>query len=987
MTSDPSPEANHEQSQDVQVGGDFRVEGQGHRVDFSQTHIGTQIIQISAATVTTRPLLPDSPYKGLKKFRAEDRDYFFGREPLAQDLLKDCQARSLILLLGASGSGKSSVVQAGLLPQLRELPGGGWLDLTCKPDRDPFMALFAALVQREYDQTAAAIALRPNPDTLIQLVTTLKPAQTRWLIYLDQFEELFTLSQPEQREAFIQNLVNLYQFLQAPEHRSIAQTVKLILTMRTDFLDRFSAYPGLNAITQGNIRLMTDMHEGQLRQAIEQPAARHGVLFEQGLAEEIVQDLRGQPGALPLLQYTLDLLWQRQDLGDRDRTLHRHTYEELGRVQGALQKRVDEIYGDLLPTEQDAVKRIFIRLVDISEASREPDVLGRAVSRRAQLSDFRDDSILGVVRKLVDANLLVSDRPLPAAPDPTALQPSTVEIAHETLLTSWPTLRRWIEDSREVIVLKNRLHDDAQRWNKIATENPAQAEGDLWRGSNLQRVEELDQERLFDLWYGGLDAEEKQFITASRDWRDRTQKEREAQLKREKELYRKTALGAIAAGVFAVCTLGLGLLTVLGNMQRQQVQAIAAGALVSRSQLLYENHNQLEALIESIKALQELKKLGNPDPQTLRSLRTIILNIQEYNRLEGHERLINSVDFRPDGGAIASASEDQTVRLWNLTDGTSKTLQHQDTVWEVQFSRDGRWLASSAWDGTVKLWTAEGNFVRDLKLEGIPRYYGISFSADSRVLATATRAGNIVLWDVQSGKPVRILKDPDAFPDVSQGRIALYSVAFHPKDNSILAATGDHNDYGIKIWDLKSSSNNTPLELGKHRDIVYSLAFSSDGQLLASAGKNGEVKIWNIATRQQVGAVQLPDENVVWSISFSPDGQFLVSGDSDSKIQLWRVQDIQRAWNNQKTAWQTPAQTLLGHTNSVNRAIFHPLDSQKIGSASEDATIRFWQIAAGQASQTTQLNALLQYSCDRLKDYFATHHNNQAESERQLCSN
>jgi len=993
MTHSSAPEPNPQQSQnqppeqtqDVHIGRDFHVEGQAHQVDFSQTHIDTQIIRIAVEDIKRQPLNRNSPYKGLKKFEADDKDCFFGREPLIQKLLEDLQQQRLILLLGASGSGKSSVIQAGLIPKLREQWGASFIELTVKPDRDPFMGLFVALVQRGFSQAEAETVLAGTPETLVQMVSALKKPQTPWLLYVDQFEELFTLSNPQKREAFIQSLVRLYQGLE----QSQDQSMKLVMTMRTDFLDSVSAYPSLNSTTEGHLRLLDKMDDHQLKLAIAQPAAQHGVVFEADLVEEIIDDLCDQPGALPLLQYSLDLLWHRENL--EDRILHIHTYRALGGVQGALQKHVDEIYSELTPDEQEHVKRIFIRLVDISGASKEPDVLGKAVRRRAHFSDFRGELIQTVLTKLINANLLVSNRSTLALgdrPDPANPDLSTIEVAHETLFSSWPTLRRWIEDSKEVILLKNRLKDDAARWKHLCQGDPESAEGELWRGKNLQRLLDLNQEHLFDLWYGGLDEDEQQFITASQELRDRAQQEKEKQLKREKESDRRIVVGAIATGIFAVTALGLGLLVTLGSIQRKQVQAIAVGALVSRSQLLYENHNQLEAMIASVRALRELKELGISDPAILDQLQSILYSIQEQNRLEGHQGIVSSLDFSSNGKTIASAGDDKTVKLWNSNEHQPKTLNHQGIVWDVKFSHNSQFLASSDWGGKVKLWTAGGEWIRDLEADGTREFYGLSFSPDDQTLSAATREGRIIFWDINSGQVMRTLKDPDQYPQATTERIPLYSIAYHPTDGALLASSGDHNDYGIKLWNLNASGDSDPITLGQHKDIVYFVTFSPNGELIASGGKDNLIKLWRVLDRQLVGVIKV-QEKTIYSASFSPDNKWLVSGDSGAQVNLWQVQQALDKWRKDQSFLDTSSETFEGHKLAVGRVVFNPTVPKIIASASDDATLRIWQIhtenTALKPVNSDRVNALLSYGCHFLSNYLTSHKNSLSEVDIQLC--
>jgi hypothetical protein len=399
-------------------------------------------------TILKRPFIANSPYRGLKRFNAKDKDLFFGRDRLINQLIEAVNQSNLVVVLGASGSGKSSVIRAGVLPQLALLQDSQFQSCLFTPDRDPFESFHRSLLNEEKDYDFrprdAEIALEGKKDTLLQTIHRLKSKDSQWLIFIDQFEELFTIcSNLEKRTNFIQGIIRIAQ--------DSDKSVKIILAMRSDFLQELSAYPKFARIAEKQINLVADMQPDQLRQAIAKPAAKHGVVFESGLVAEIIQDVQGQAGSLPLLQYTLDLLWKDDDLSDR--TLNIETYRRLGGVSGALQKHVDGIYQQLPAKQQLAIKQILLRLVDVVGLEKS-DNLRTAVSRRAYKSEFIG-KLESTVNLLVNRSLLVSN-------DVNREGQSTVEIAHEALLTSWAELTQWIKDAREVISINNRLAEDAK---------------------------------------------------------------------------------------------------------------------------------------------------------------------------------------------------------------------------------------------------------------------------------------------------------------------------------------------------------------------------------------------------------------------------------------------------------------------------------------------------------------------------------------------
>jgi energy-coupling factor transporter ATP-binding protein EcfA2 len=310
-----------EYDRSIEIGRDVSnssvVSGDGNQI----THVGTQLIQFSVAEVKTRPFNVASPYKGLKKFEQTDKDRFFGREQFIRQLGDALNQTNLLLLLGASGSGKSSVIRAGLVPNLEQQEGDRFINLTFNPDNDPFESLYASLLSH-FGQTKTQFVRQGKAETLVQMVETLKSPDVYWLIFVDQFEELFTISQAEKCNQFIAGLIRLNQWLLNQVSVEDCR-VKIVAAMRSDFLDRLSSYPDLVEATEHARPIIAELKLDELRLAIAQPAAHHGVVFEDGLVKEIINGVQGQAGYLPLLQYTLNLLWKTEleANGIQDRTL------------------------------------------------------------------------------------------------------------------------------------------------------------------------------------------------------------------------------------------------------------------------------------------------------------------------------------------------------------------------------------------------------------------------------------------------------------------------------------------------------------------------------------------------------------------------------------------------------------------------------------------------------------------------------------------
>ncbi len=336
-----------------EIGGDFK----GIQGDIFGGVINQYIItQQSSFEIKQRALITGSPYKGLEKFEEGDKDKFFGRDRWIIELTNHLIEKNILLLLGASGSGKSSLVQAGLIPKLKDNFGANKLvNLTFVPDVNPFESFYISLASK-YGQSDAKLAQKVEEDTLVKVVQALKN-ESQWLIFIDQFEELFTQTHKTERNVFINSLIQL---MGQQDH-----AIKIVMTMRADFLDKISPYPSLGNIYQAYNRLLMDMEDSELKLAIAEPAARNGVIFEQGLIEQIIDDFQQQAGSLPLLQYTLDLLWNKSKDEIENRIFKIDTYQKLGGVTGALQQQANKIYEQFNEQQKKLAEQIFLELISL----------------------------------------------------------------------------------------------------------------------------------------------------------------------------------------------------------------------------------------------------------------------------------------------------------------------------------------------------------------------------------------------------------------------------------------------------------------------------------------------------------------------------------------------------------------------------------------------------------------------------------------------
>ncbi|MEM6450337.1 MAG: hypothetical protein AAF703_08495 [Cyanobacteria bacterium P01_D01_bin.105] len=945
-------EPNISQSMENKLG---NVELQGDRASFTfapvqiGTKVETQIIQISAERVTQRSLNKSSPYKGLKRYNFRDRDIFFGRDALISKLVTAVNKNKLLLVLGASGCGKSSVVRAGLIPELKKNLGETQLlDFVFSPGQNPFDSLHRCLLSEDKDysfsESEAEIALKSHPHTLVEVIQSLKPKNTRWIIFIDQFEEIFTNCTDEQRRLnFIDSIVELNQ---VPE-----ESVRVVLAMRADFLEYFSSYPQLGSlVNNNNIHLVTDMHPDELRLAIEQPAARHGVVFEEGLVEHIIKEVQGQNGYLPLLQYTLNLLWKtecRTEAQDNkfhidDRTLNRSSYMALEGVRGALQTRINNLYQKLNQEEQDATRQIFLRLVQVEKS----DFGTRAVSRKAHRSDFQGKSVESTLKKFVDENMIVSDydyaqqNSLLAGEIVNLPKNAVFEIAHEIILSSWEQLRQWLKDAEDSIIFKNLLADDIARWQSALAKLPEQggasseiANEELLKGSRLDRALQLREHDAFAL-LGGLTDLENEFVDKSLAWQTRQRKrqadleiaqERNQLLSDANKQARKTIRSSLAV-LAVVIPVAIGASWAASRAIRRASVA-AKGVKLEQagvSAIRQFRSGEIDALLSAVYAGKELQTLVNaqtpidtyPAVSPILALQKISASIYEKNRLAVDQEEIRAADISADSQYIVTGGKDGTIQISQFSGEKVTTFQAHEgnfrNIYGVSFSPDGQFIASASRDSSAKLWTITGQAVTTFSNHK-GELLSVDFSPDGQRLVTTSSRGEVMIWDT-SGQQLAQLEG-------HQGRV--HDVAFSPDGKQLATAGADGT---IRVWE--AGGNARAQWEGHQGQPVVSVSFSSNGQKLISGGGDKTAKVWDLSGQEQL--ILEGHRLLVTDASFSPDDQQLATASDDGTARLWNLKGEEMA-------------NFQGHRGVVWRAEFSP-NGDAVLTTGRDGTARLWSL-------------------------------------------
>jgi WD40 repeat protein len=896
-------------------------------VEFLKTLDDEQAFHNLVWGITGQPPEPDGkyeegvcPYRGLEAFRPEDARFFFGRDHLTGWLVsalrrevRAAQGVRFLGVLGPSGSGKSSVVLAGLVPKL----GAGsiegserWKVAILRPGDDPLKNLAVGVVPRFLPAGALPDAapvlkliddLRADTRTLdvyTQMALCNQPDGVRLAIVVDQFEEVFTYRPRDEqaRVRFEQDrasfFANLLQGAAAPGGR-----VTVVLTMRSDFLSASATFPQLAAVLSAHQELVGPMTAEELREAIEQPAFRVGCEVEPALTQRLLADVEGQPGSLPLLQFALTEVWKKRDI----RRLTLPAYTELGKddkgeprgIEGVLDHRANEIYRNLNPENQDLCRWLFLRLVHPGEGTE--DTKRRVSYRELLLEDpTRAEAVKRLVHSLADrdARLITTEG--------TDTAEGAVEVAHEALIQGWTQLRRWIDAERAGLRTQRRLTEAAGEW---ADARPEDKKDYLYSGVPLAVCREWAKtQELSAIEAGFLTASEeaeqnelenerrlREAAEAAQAVERKRAKEAEVAAERQRRLGFWLSVAAAVAGVLAVASVGLAL---WANKARNDAN-IAAGLAKENEAMAISARNDANIAAGLAKENEEKAKA---QARLAESRRLAALSEAERDkRLD--VALILAVEAI---GADENAFEarDNFFRAL-LARPALKTFLHigKGYIWSVAFSPDGTTLAAG-YHGGVALWdTSTRTPLGEIPLT-VPDGYvdHLAFSPDGKTLAAGYDPGNqkntgggVVLWNIDRREHLQA--DPIPVPD---GNVT--ALAFGPDGNTLAVGYSVSRDGnasgGVVLWDVETRKpqGTGPMTV---QGGVTGVVFDHPGKTLA-ASFGGGVVLWEIATRTRLGADSLAvSEGLVTGVAFSPDGKTLAARytvtNARSGVALWDV--------------------------------------------------------------------------------------------------
>jgi len=809
-----------------------------------------------------------SPFPGLASFTEADREFFFGREADVEAIGKKLKRLHMLAIVGPSGVGKSSFLRAGLIPSLPKR----WAHVTCTPGPSPLISLGQALIPQLAGDTEAMRAFLRfgEADVAVSMFTRWRRNHEDAVLIVDQFEELFTQSPKEVQERFAELLGRL----------PIEADVRVVLSMRDDFLFHCHAHPGLRPILT-DLTLLTPIRGVDLRRVLVQPAMACGFRFEDdALLDQMVAEVESERGALPLLAFTAARLWEHRD---RERgLLTTAAYESLGGVAGSLAQHAESILERIGVDREPIVREIFRNLTTGQ---------GTRVSREREelLSVFEDRTAAGeVLAQLIDARLLTSFEV--TDPNDPSTRRQRVEIVHESLLTKWPRLVRWQSQDADGALLRDQLRQAAQLWSEHGRPDDM-----LWTGTVFQE---------FRLWRerypGGLTSMEEAFSSAMVMRAKRAQRRRRT----------------ILVSAFATLLVVLGIVGTLWQRSERAQKRAESGKLYALAQ---RDQPPSDAFAYTLAAMElsdqpEYRRLG------VKTMLRGPIPFQLPVRPDSHNPYTEG--FSPDGKwFVIGWSKGGGLQLYSTDGGEPRELKgHTDAVLDTQFSKDSKLLVTTATDTTVRLWSMpNGQLLRTLRLSGIASIF--LRGEEERLFTCELIPGEQPLWKSWSldggegqilgrvGAPVHFVLDyvrPDIDP--SGSCLAL------PIDREVCLYSLQHLDRGpVRV-------------LGQHDWPVTGVLFGPSGDLVASDDNHGNLRLWSVASGSRDPVLQTQGT----AARFDPTGSRLAVDDNWT-MKVWSLHSPGSARTTLLTGW------------GAFSAAFHP-DGGWLVTASDSKLVDAWPL-------------------------------------------
>lgn len=844
---------------------------------------------------------PENPYKGLCAFQSADELDFFGREKIVKKLLKQLGKTGdfsrFLAVVGPSGSGKSSLVKAGLIPALwrGELPELENLYIVeMLPGTHPLDQLEVALIRVAANPLEnLGEQLRRDDRGLIRASQLILPDDgSELLLIIDQFEEIFNLVEDEQARTYFLDL--LVTAIMAPRSR-----VRVVITMRADFYDRPLHYAKFGELIRNRMETVLPMSAMELESAISSPAKRTNVIFEEGLVARIIDDVHYQPGALPLLQYALTELFEVRE----NRMLTHAGYDLVGGAIGSLGRRSEEIYIEFNEEGQQTVQQMFLRLVTLGE---DVEVTRRRVARTELLAITDDDDLMDeIIDTFANYRLLSLDHDLDT-------RTPMVEVAHEAILSEWERLREWLNESRDDIRLQRQLASTALEWEKANRE-----ESYLLRGARLQQISNWVEKSSL-----ALTPEEKEYLDVSKIEREKHEVEEEARKAQEMALEKRAhKLLQVLVSVFFIAAIVSSWFAFQSYQAEQVALKQASIGLAGQARLELVEGLPERAVPLAIEALENY-------PYTWQAERALFSAVQQNrlsNILKGHDGWIGSAEWSPDGTRLVTTSEDGTARIWNTATWEEEIvlLGHDGEVFTAFWSPDGTRIATAGNDGNAIIWDAATGMILQT-LSHSDRITEANWSPNGTAIVTGSYDGTAKVWNAITGELQLILEGHEDFVEVAK---------WSPDGTLLATASGDGT---ARIWD--SATGKELFLLSSHDDAVIDVSWSPDGTRLASGSFDGTAKVWDIASGEELHTLQGEGLGEIRWVIWSPDGTRILTvergrNQADGTAAVWDSETGNR-------------QFLLPGKGDLWFAQWSP-DGTRIAVNDETANTRIWDSITG----------------------------------------
>jgi WD40 repeat protein len=866
--------------------------------------------------ISLQPELKSSecPYVGLENFSEEQSGYFFGRQKLVKQWISKLAEHRIVAVIGPSGSGKASLISAGVVPALKSgaLTGSeNWQYfpiIAC--GNDPLRKLVEAIIGPVGNMSETIAAMRKKSATLLGLVE--RNSEEPGLLIFRRFEQILALANEEDRKVLVNNLLDLVKA--SRKHR-------VILVIRNEFISHLIHLGPLQEQVHKGELFLPPFDASELREVVQKPADRIGLKFDDGLVDALIYDVVGDPAALPLLQFTLVKLW---DQRERNRITWKG-YHRIGGCRGAFERAAEEMFSQLDPTEQEILKGLLLRIVRPG-AARE-FICSTVLRARLYDNAYHPQQIDRVIAASLNAGLVRISGSEAAK--------QRIGVVNQGLVTKWPRLIEWLEDERTKMRQRQRLTIAAAQWRE-KQEDPSA----LWAGLLLEEARS----------YHDLNDLEQEFVDVSVEAKNRSQRSRRL---------------LILAGLFALAVILA--LVAINFWQRYQLQNENLRlADVERGMRLLDAGDPSGGAVW----FANLFKLKPSEPiKTDVCRRRLDIGLRLLPRLLQilpHDREATLAEMSSDERHIVtlttpeeqSANQSQAPNdiwatgrsnawLWTIKDKeTPHPIQLKSDLPAngVRISPDGTLVATAYGDigkgsGEVLIWDITGNkpnCIRRLMRPGAVTV--VAWSPDGTCLACAEEVGKTsheqtVLWNWRDQvKPTRFLADG----------FRIFRITWSPRGDQIATISGDLKTSEVKLWSLKNDPE--PLRNDQFRSLksdrsiaVNDIVFSADGKLLLTScgipgGEDGSAQIWNVRTGERLEL--LPHKGGVITAQFSPDNKLVVTASTDGTARVWSAVSGREMLSLPHNAW-------------VYCATFSP-DGRYIATGSRDRMARVWDLLNGQ---------------------------------------